>query len=421
LAGNGKDRQRTAAILTIDEDLSELEELATSAGLKVVYEIIQRRNRPHPGSFVGKGKLLEVAEVLTARPVDLLLVNGDLKPSQHYLLESQLGVECVDRVRLVLNIFSERAASREAQLQVQRAKLLYEIPLLREWIHNARSGEHPGFLGGGEYETDTYYDLIRRQLARIEDELEKLGQDRQVRRRRRTRQGFHTVALAGYTNAGKSSLLNALTRERVVVEDRMFSTLSTTTGRLEGSTKPVLLTDTIGFLTDLPPFMVESFKSTLDEIFCADLVLLVIDASDDEEVFLTKLRTSLGILFPDVDVASLMVVLSKADKADDLGGRAWKVRSLVPSLDVLGVSAATGEGLDRLRRRILDHFAYPVEMSFFLPHSPEAESFLSWLHDNTEMEARRTAEGTEVSLYSRERDHAGIVRRVVEVGGRPTD
>lgn len=415
----GRNGEREVAILTLEEDIDELEDLARSAGLKVAYEMIQRRKRPHPSSFVGKGKLAEVKEVLRLRPVELLIVNGYLKPSQHYLLESELGVECVDRVRLVLDIFSERAASREAQLQVQRAKLRYEIPLLREWIHNAKGGEHPGFLGGGEYETDTYYDLIRRQLARIEEELVKLGNDRQVRRRRRTRQGFHAVALAGYTNAGKSSLLNALTRERVAVEDRMFSTLSTTTGRLEGSRKPILITDTIGFLTDLPPFMIESFKSTLDEIFCADLVLLVIDATDDEVDFLEKLRTSTDILFPDVDAASLVVVLSKADQAPQLAARAREVRSRLPGIDVVSVSSLTGTGIDRLRQRILGHFAYPVEMSFFLPHSPEAESLLSWLHDATEMEVRRTTEGTEVSLRSRERDHAGIVRRVIEVGGRP--
>ena len=166
----------------------------------------------------------------------------------------------------------------------------YEIPLIREWIHNAKGGEHPGFLGTGEYETGAYYELITRQLARIEDELAKLSDDRRLRRRRRTYQGFHTVALAGYTNAGKSSLLNTITNERVLVEDRMFSTLSTTTSRLEGSRKQVLITDTIGFLTDLPHYMIESFKGTLDEIFFADLVLLVIDASDDEDIFLKNYK-----------------------------------------------------------------------------------------------------------------------------------
>ncbi|HOQ26494.1 MAG TPA: GTPase HflX, partial [Methanomassiliicoccaceae archaeon] len=238
---------------------------------------------------------------LSMRAVDVLLINGELKPSQHYLLESELKVECMDRIRLVLEIFDDRAYSREARLQVQRARLRYEIPLLREWIHNARGGEHPGFLGGGAYETDAYYELIRRQLARIEDELKKIESDRDLRRKRRARCGLGTIALAGYTNAGKSSLLNAITSEEVLVEDRMFSTLSTTTSRLEGCRKQLLVTDTIGFISNLPHFMIESFKSTLDEIFYADLVLLVIDSSDDEEAFIEKLNTSLRILFPEVD------------------------------------------------------------------------------------------------------------------------
>jgi len=410
--------KRKTAIITLDENVSELEELARSADLEVVYEIIQRRNRPHPSSYIGKGKLTELKEVLELRKVDLILINGELRPSQHYLLECKLGVECIDRIRLVLEIFTDRASSREAQLQVQRAKLRYEIPLIREWIHNAKGGEHPGFLGTGEYETGAYYELITRQLARIEDELAKLSDDRRLRRRRRTYQGFHTVALAGYTNAGKSSLLNTITNERVLVEDRMFSTLSTTTSRLEGSRKQVLITDTIGFLTDLPHYMIESFKGTLDEIFFADLVLLVIDASDDEDIFLKKLQTSLEILFPEVDVSSLIIVLSKSDQTLNLSDRIEKTRSFVPCNDVVTVSSLTGDGLDQLRQSILEYFSYPIEMEFFLPHSSPAESLISWLYDSTELEVRRTVEGTEISLNCRERDYDNIVRRLIEVGGQ---
>ncbi len=200
----------------------------------------------------------------------------------------------------------------------------------------------------------------------------------------------------------------------------MFSTLSTTTSRLEGCRKQLLVTDTIGFISNLPTFMIESFKSTLDEIFYADLVLLLIDSSDDEETFIEKLTTSLGILFPDVDVTDLIIVLSKADRATELSERMDAVRSLVPHVTVISVSSLTGSGIEDLHAAVLEHFAYPVEMSFFLPHSPMAESLLSWLHDSTELQVDRTAEGTEVMLRCRESDHSAIVRRLIEAGGRPS-
>ncbi|NLI74555.1 MAG: GTPase HflX [Euryarchaeota archaeon] len=414
-----KKKVRTVAILTLDENLSEMEELAYSAGMNVVFEIIQRRRRPHPTSFVGKGKLQDIKETLDIRNIDILLINGVLKPSQHYLLENELKVECMDRIRLVLEIFDARASSREARLQVQRARLMYEIPLLREWVHKSKSGEHPGFLGGGAYEVDSYYELIRRQLARIESDLEKIENNRDLRRKRRTRVGFSTIALSGYTNAGKSSLLNLITSEKVLVEDKVFSTLSTTTSRIEGCNKQLLITDTIGFISNLPHFMIESFKSTLDEIFFADLVLLLIDSSDDEKTFTEKLITSLNILFPDIDITNIIIVLTKIDKVDDLINKKTIIQSYIPNATIIGVSSYTREGIDDLLEIIIDYFAYPIEMSFFLPHSSMAESLLSWLYDNTDIIVNRTPEGTKVNLHCRESDHSNIVRYITEAGGYP--
>jgi GTP-binding protein HflX len=406
------------AIVTLDEDLSELEDLAGSAGYGVRYEVIQRRNRPNAKTFVGKGKLDEIKEIIASRPVAALIFNGELKPSQHYLLENQLGVEVIDRIRLVLNIFSNRASSRESQLQVLRAKLIYEIPLLREWIHNAKGGEHPGFLGGGAYETDAYYELIRHQLSRIDSELQKLDVNHSLRRKQRKKRGFSTVAIAGYTNAGKSSLLNVLTSEKVLAEDRMFSTLATTTGRLEGDNKPILVTDTIGFLGDLPHFLIESFKSTIDEVYFADLVLLVIDASDPVDEVRRKIDTSRDILFPEVDASSIVIVLNKRDRAADLAAKIALARELLPAREILAVSARTGEGVDALRRTISSTFQYPVEMRFRLPHGQGVEQFLSWLHSNTEVVQVKYGDTVEVHLFSQEKDHANIVNQIVSLHGQ---
>ncbi|MDW5561642.1 MAG: GTPase HflX [Methanomassiliicoccus sp.] len=405
-------------IVTLDEDLPELEELARSAGYDVLFEIIQKRNHPNSKTFVGKGKLEEVKETLAKRSVPVLLFNGELKPSQHYLLESELGVECVDRIRLVLNIFSTRASSRESQLQVLRAKLIYEIPLLREWIHNAKAGEHPGFLGGGAYETDAYYELIRRQLSRIDGELQKLDVNHSLRRQQRRKRGFSTVAIAGYTNAGKSSLLNALTSEKVLVEDRLFSTLATTTGRLEGENKPILITDTIGFLGNLPHFLIESFKSTIDEVYFADLVILVIDASDSVDEVRRKIETSRDILFPEVDASSIIIVLNKLDCADELPKKRALAAEILPARDILATSVRTGNGIKILHDVISSTFQYPVEMRFRLPHGEGVEPFLSWLHSRTEVVQVKYDQEVEVHLFCQEKDHANIVNKIVSLGGQ---
>jgi len=410
---------KEVAIVTLDENVTELEDLASSAGLTVVMELIQRRDRPHRSTFVGKGKLTELKDALAQRPVEAVIFNGDLKPSQHYLLENQLGVECVDRIRLVLDIFTSRASSAEARLQVLRARLRYEMPLLREWVHNARAGEHPGFLGSGDYETASYYELIRRQLSRVESELAKLDRDRSLRRVRRRREGSFSIALAGYTNAGKSSLLNVLTKEKALVEDRMFSTLSTTTGRLQGEGKRVLITDTIGFLSDLPHFLIESFKSTIDEVHEADLVLLVMDASDPEDALAKKLATSRDILLPEVDPASIIIVLSKVDKVSDVRDVARRALSAMPCRGAVAVSSLTGQGMEDLRDVISSVFRYPLPMAFRLPYGDGTESFLSWLHTNTEVSSVERGDAVDVRIACREKDHSPIVSKVIELGGTP--
>ena len=178
---------------------------------------------------MGRGKLDEIRDRLAAGPVDVVVFNGELRPTMHHLLERELHVECYDRLRVLLELFAQRASSREGKLQVELALLQYEVPLLREWIHEADIGERPGFMAGGEQRVDAYLETVKRRIKRIRDELESIRRGREARRTLRKERGYHLVALAGYANAGKTSLLNALADERLLVEDRMFSTLSTAT------------------------------------------------------------------------------------------------------------------------------------------------------------------------------------------------
>jgi GTP-binding protein HflX len=352
----------------LNEDVRELEELASSAGYTVIYEVIQRRERPEATTFIGRGKIEEIKTLLSIRPVDLLLIDGVL-----------LKVECIDRVRLVLNIFTTRANDRESKLQVERARLQYEIPLLKEWIHSAKKGEHPGFLGGGEYAVDVYYDLTKKRIKKIEDELKSINQSHVIRRGQRQKRGQALISLAGYTNAGKSALLNALTGGTVLVENRMFSTLSTTTRKIKDIDRTILITDTIGFLDDLPPFVIEAFKNTIEEIFTADLVLLTVDSSESREEIKRKILTSKKILYPDLSPERVILVLNKIDIGPGRHLDEKAISEWIECSAIVKVSAKTGEGIESLMDRISKYFTPPHHFEVDLPYSDKSENFISSL------------------------------------------
>jgi GTP-binding protein HflX len=407
-----------AVLLTTDNVVAETEELARSAGMDVVAEVLQRRRHDDPVTFLGKGKILDVDGVLKEVQADTVLVNSELKPSQHYQLEKRLGKEVLDRIGLVLRIFTERARSREARLQVERARLQYEMPLLREWIHSAKGGERPGFLAGGEYAVDIYYELSRKRMARIDHELRAIAEGHETRRRRRSKEGYFTVSLAGYTNAGKSSIMRRLTDEEVLVEDRVFSTLSTTTRVVTPGERPILLTDTIGFISDLPPFLIESFRATIEEIFLSDLVLLVLDASEERKVIEKKLRTSMEILFPSIEEEDVIVILNKMDKDRQRVVEASLVVSLlIPSAAQVAVSAVTGEGADNLMEMIRERFQPPIPLEIDIPSSSDSMSFLSDLYDRCEVLHVEHGERIRISLRCAPKDKSRILSRTAELEG----
>jgi GTP-binding protein HflX len=301
-------------LISMSDDVSELRELAQSLDMNVLETFIQHREKPDPKYFIGSGKVKEVLEFVNEMKVELAVINSSLKPSQLYTLENYLGITVYDRIRLILEIFADRAHSEEARLQVELAKLEYEIPLLRDWIHKARYGERPGFMAGGEYEVAQYYEVSRKRIKKIKQKLGKIEKERDIRRKQRRYLGYDLISIVGYTNAGKSTLFNMIAGEKVAVENRLFTTLSTTTRKIPRLKRPILITDTVGFIDDLPHWLIEAFHSTLEEIFLSDVILLILDASEGIEEIQKKLNTSFEVLVPDLTPSKIILVLNKIDQ-----------------------------------------------------------------------------------------------------------
>ncbi len=291
----------------------EFEDLLRSAGYEVLV-ILEQNREEHPKYNIGKGKLEELKKLVKKFEPDKVVFANRLSPSQSYNLWKELKVEVIDRWQLVLEIFERRAHSKEAKLQVELASLQYEVPRVKEAIRRIKLGDRAGFKGMGDYQTRHYLNHIRYRMGKIRKELEKVKADREVKRKKREEVGFILIALAGYTNAGKSTLLNALAGEEVETMDQMFTTLDTTTRRFKLGSKRVLVTDTVGFIDGLPPFIVEAFYSTLEEIVKADIILLVLDVSEPWKEIRRKFMASLRILreLKTLD-KPIIVVLNKRD------------------------------------------------------------------------------------------------------------
>lgn len=394
---------KNAVIIALHQDISEIIQLAESIDLNVVHSFIQNREHPDVSSYVGSGKLEEIKEYLetSEKQVDVVIVDGELKPSQWFLLEKELGVPVYDRIRLILMIFRDRADRKEARLQVRLAELQYEKPFVRELIHRARSGEHPGYMAGGEYQVDDYYEMIKKQMKQIRENLSKIRDERELQRQHRHLVGYYLVSLAGYTNAGKSSLLNLLSDEKVTVEDRLFSTLSTITRKLQTYKIPVLLTDTVGFIQHLPPWIIDAFHSTLEEIETADVVLLVVDVSDDIDLFGMKLKTSMDELV-DLGVTSpIIIVLNKIDKIsdDELQLKITYLHNLGLShyRRIVPVSIEKKENIDVLLDAIYEALPHLVRLHLSLPNNAEVQSFISWLYEKAHVSSIQYKE--RISLF----------------------
>ena len=397
----------------------EFRDLVRSADLVCASLVTASRDKPHPRWFVGTGKLDELASVLASTASTLVVFNHELTPAQQRNVEERLECRVMTRTELILHIFANRARTHEGSLQVQLAQLTHaQTRLIRGWTHldrqtgvgGAGGRGAGGRIGGGAQRGagETQLEMDQRMLAtrvrQVRTRLERVRKRRARSRRRRLRSKIPTVALAGYTNAGKTTLFNALTGSRAPAENRLFATLDPTTRRLEDSARDVVVSDTVGFIRDLPVTLVEAFKATLDEVAEADLVLHVIDASADDA---ESLRDEVIAVLREIGAASLPT-LEVWNKIDRLAGGE---SPCIPSGARLAVSAKTGAGLDELRQAIwsalgLDTVAAKVRV-------PAGDGALrAWLYRNGEVEGETVdAQGTltvAVRLDRARLDEAGL-------------
>lgn len=348
---------------TGETSLNELGELLRTAGVATVGEVIQRRSEPDPDRYFGKGKLEEVKEEVRRTGANLVACDDELAPRQERNLEAALEVPVIDRTATILDIFADHAHSAEGKLQVELAQLEYNLARMRGlWTHLERLGAGIGTRGPGESQIETDRRLARDRIADLRRRLRHVEQNRGVMRSRRQDSSLPQVALAGYTNAGKSTLLNALTGAEVSVGDRLFHTLDPTTRAFEYEGRRYLVTDTVGFIEKLPHQLVEAFKATLEETVLADLILHVVDGSAGEDRMLAEMAAADSVL-GEIGAGDKprILVLNKIDLLDE----DQRSEARIDHPEAVQVSAVTGEGLDQLRARIeraFEETMAPVEL-----------------------------------------------------------
>ena len=346
-----------AIVVTYPDEFAknEILELANAAGYEVA-AVMTQKNIIKSEYGVGVGKAQELQGMVTENDCDTIIVDETVTSSQANKLASFTHSEIVDRERLILNIFARRAITTEAKLQVQLAELRYELPRARDAVRYSVKGERAGFSGMGETAVDVKFRALKRQMGFIQDKLEKSRKARDLHTKERRKLGMPFVSLAGYTSSGKTTLFNRLTSESKEESPKLFTTLSTTTRvvNFPNSKRKVLLSDTVGFISRLPTYLVESFKSTLDELRYADLVLLMVDVSEDMESIFTKVascRQTLNEL--EVDPGKILLVLNKIDLLKD-GSLKIETDPMFRDYSIVKVSAVRGDGLRQLSNRILE-------------------------------------------------------------------
>jgi GTPase len=394
-----------------EASLAELAALAETAGSQVLEGLIQRRQKPDASTYIGSGKAQELREVVLATGADTVICDGELSPAQLTALEKAVRVKVVDRTALILDIFAQHATSREGKAQVSLAQMEYMLPRLRGWGESMSrqaggraggSGGGVGLRGPGETKIETDRRRIRERMAKLRRDIKDMKQVRDTQRSRRLHSDLPSIAIVGYTNAGKSSLLNALTGAGVLVQDALFATLEPTTRRGEfDDGRPFVVSDTVGFVRHLPTQLVEAFRSTLEEVVDADLLVHVVDGSDANPLAqISAVRQVISEVIADHgviggDAPQELLVVNKVDAASDLA--LAKLRRALPG--AVFVSARTGAGIDTLRRRMaeLAELSHPTDAAVDVVIPYDRGDLVARVHaDGRVQQAEHNSDGTRI-------------------------
>jgi GTP-binding protein HflX len=376
---------------------------------------VEQIRQADPRYQIGAGKVEELAQLVEQTRAEKVIFDNPLKPVQSYNLAKATHVEVIDRFQLILEIFTKRATTAEAQMQIRLAKLQYDLAQAKEKVRLAKRGEQPGFMGLGAYEVDVYYESVKKEVHGIRRKLRKIGGERALHRERRAELGLSTISLAGYTNSGKSSLFNALTKAAVPVDNALFTTLSTTTRLAEFSKRKFLLTDTVGFIDRLPLMLIEAFHSTLEETIFSDLILLVIDASESADLIEKKISICLETIerigasgIPIITTLNKIDLMSEVEAREKISG--LKRQTPNPVL----ISALYRTNLEQLQREIVKVLEDYVRASFTIPLTDESMPFISSLFRNADVQAIEYAEKTVHVVFEANPSFTEKVRNQVE-------
>ena len=330
--------------------MSEAKGLCDSAQYEIVH-VINQKFLQHAKFGSSEGIIDELKEIIQKKQPNVVVFDEILKPSQNYNLASELKIEILDRESLILEIFERRAQSTESQMQVKLAQLRYEMSRAKEKVRLARMGEQPGFMGIGKFEVDVYYNDIKNRMVSVKSKLKKAGKQRELHRQGRKRIGFNTVSLAGYTSSGKTTLFNSLTGEKKEKSSKLFTTLTTTTRKFKIENNWLLISDTVGFISKLPAYLIEAFGSTLEELTFTDLVLVIIDAADTSKKLKIKFSNCMKTLIElGVERDKIIFVLNKTEKMneDEINSKREELE-LDNNNKCVAISALTKKNFDMLK------------------------------------------------------------------------